>query len=230
MGKEEKWKIADRLYLVHKPEGETSLHLVKRFQCFIGAQKAGHAGTLDPLASGLMIIGTEEGTKKLSQFVGLDKVYLADVLFGESRDTGDREGNVIAEEVYRGDLDEERIASALDQLIGEHTFPAPRYSAVKVEGKPLYWYTRKGIEPPFIPEKKLALRRYQVLDTYSTERGKRFVARLRLEVGSGTYIRTLAEELGKLLGYPAFLKKLYRYTIGSYCDCDALRLPEIEME
>lgn len=209
--------------MVHKPVGISSFDLVYKMRKIMNTRKIGHAGTLDPLASGLMILGVDSGTKKMKNYVGLDKVYLADIIIGKSTTTGDREGEVVEQKLTHGvDMKESFLDDALQSLIGENYYPAPLYSAVKVLGKPLYKYAREGKIPPFIPEKEMSLKRIQVLDLYESERTH--IVRVRAEVGSGTYIRTLAEEFGNKIGYPASLKSLYRLSIGNYSDKDAFFL------
>lgn len=213
----QKHYIENDVLLVHKPVGITSFGLVAKMRKILGTRKIGHAGTLDPLASGLMILGINKGTKKLNKYIKKDKIYLADVIIGVSTTTGDREGEIVEEKiVYKGDITEFMIESVLKKLEGEHYYPAPLYSAVKVLGKPLYSYARRGEKPPFIPEKKMHLIKSQILDMYKS--GDRYIVRIRARVGSGTYIRTLAEELGKKIGYPASLKSLYRISIGDFSD------------
>ncbi len=214
--------IENDVLLVHKPKGISSFGLVAQMRKILGTRKVGHAGTLDPLASGLMIIGFHKGTKKLKNYLGLDKVYIADILIGKSTTTGDAEGEVIEEKKYLSDIHEEDIETSLKSLVGERYYPAPLYSAVKVNGKPLYKYAREGVEPPFIPEKKMHLKNYQIMETY--QNGNYFHMKLRVGVGSGTYVRTLAEEVGKKLGYPASLQSLYRLSVGQYQDKDAFCL------
>ncbi len=225
MEKLEKYHIDDEVLLVHKPISLTSFDFVARMRKVLNTKKVGHAGTLDPLASGLMIIGYNKGTKKMNTYVGLDKIYLAEIIIGKSTTTGDREGEVLEQKIpYMKDLSIRNCEVALETLLGEHFFPAPLYSAVKVAGKPLYKYAREGIEPPFIPEKKMELKRAFVLDVY--KQGDVAIVKIRAHVGSGTYIRTLAEEFGKHLGYPASLKSLHRFAIGEYYDYNAFRLEE----
>jgi tRNA pseudouridine55 synthase len=219
---DKKYFIEDDVLLVHKPIGISSFGLVAKMRKILGTRKVGHAGTLDPLASGLMIVGFNKGTKKLKKYLGLDKVYTADILIGKSTTTGDKEGEVVEEKEYLGDIKEIDIEEALESLLGERYYPAPLYSAVKVLGKPLYKYARDGKEPPFIPEKKMYLKKYQVLDFYKS--GNYFIIKIRVEVGSGTYIRTLAEELGKILKYPASIKTLYRLSIDKYLDLNSFNI------
>ncbi len=215
--------IEDGIVLVHKPIGITSFGLVSRMRRILNTRKVGHAGTLDPLASGLMIIGFNKGTKKMKNYVGMDKVYLAEIIIGKSTTTGDQEGDIIEEKIpYKNDMTNVHLDIVLQSLVGERYYPAPLYSAVKVLGKPLYKYARQGIEPPFIPEKKMHLKKVTILDNYKS--GTIYIVKIRAEVGSGTYIRTLAEEFGKNLGYPASLKSLYRVSIGKYLDKESFRL------
>ena len=212
--------IEDDILLVHKPIGITSFDVVARMRKILGTKKVGHAGTLDPLASGLMIVGFNKGTKKIEHYMKRDKTYIADVVIGYSTTTGDAEGDIIETKIPdKGDMKQVDLEQALESLYGEQYYPAPLYSAVKVQGKPLYAYAREGIEPPFIPEKKMDIKKIDIFDIYKS--GNTFIVTIRVQVGSGTYIRTLAEEFGKKIGYPASLKRLYRTSIDGYADTDA---------
>lgn len=215
--------IEDDILMVHKPIGISSFGLVAKMRRILDTRKIGHAGTLDPLASGLMILGINKGTKKINNYMKRDKTYLADIIIGYSTTTGDAEGDIVEQKKpYKEDLEKEDLEKVLNSLRGEHYYPAPLYSAVKVLGKPLYKYAREGIEPPFIPEKKMDLKRIEIFDIYNA--GETFIVTVRATVGSGTYIRTLAEEFGKKIGFPASLKKLYRISIDQYFDKDAYHL------
>lgn len=217
--------LEEDILLAHKPIGISSFGLISRMRRVLDTRKIGHAGTLDPLASGLMILGVNKGTKKINNYLKMDKTYIAEIFVGKSTTTGDREGEIVEQKIpYKSDLSEKKCEEALSALMGEHHYPAPLYSAVKVLGKPLYKYAREGIEPPFIPEKKMDLKNVYITDIYKQK--DLFVVKVRAEVGSGTYIRTLAEEFGKNLGYPASLKSLYRVKIGKYRDSEAYRLSE----
>lgn len=216
-----KCHVSEGVYLFDKPEGPSSFQFLQEIKREMRVQKIGHAGTLDPLASGLMIVGVNRGTKKMKDYLKLDKTYYAKIVLGESRTTGDREGDVIEAKDYKGDITEEQILQALTHLEGEHHFPAPLYSAVKVQGKPLYAYAREGKNPPFIPQKSLTLLSYEFISFQDKDNKRRLEIELRLRVGSGSYIRTFAEEFGKILGYPAFLLVLRRESIGKYHVTDA---------
>lgn len=215
-----KYFIESDVFLAHKPVGISSFGLLKKVRTRLGIKKIGHAGTLDPLASGLMIVGIGKGTKKMTQYLGLPKIYLAEVLLGKSTTTGDQEGDPLeTKDVFLQDFSKEKLEETLKEMLGEFEFPAPLYSAVKVNGKPLYRYAREGKEPPFIPTKKMLIKNIQFLDFFQKENF--LVLKIRVEVGSGTYVRTLAEKIGEKLSLPASLKNLYRIRIGEYSDYNA---------
>lgn len=197
--------------LIDKPVGITSFDVIRNLRKELGIRKMGHAGTLDPLASGLLIIATEEDTKKLDQFLKLPKTYEVSVRLGEKRDTGDLEGNIIEEKEFVGIDDLEKVVK---NFVGMHTLPVPIYSAIKVGGKPLYWYARNGVDVD-VPQKDMEVRGIELLGVEGSE------VRLSLDVSSGTYIRSLAEEFGRLLGYPATVSFLRRTKIGEYSVNDA---------
>lgn len=222
-----KFYIEEGIFLVHKPRGMSSFALVSRMRNILKTRKIGHAGTLDPLATGLMIMGVNKGTKKLKNYVGLDKVYLAEILIGQSTRTGDAEGEIVEEKIPDPlFMKESDIDDAFQSLLGESYYPAPLYSAVKVLGKPLYKYAREGVQPPYIPDKKMHVHNVQIVDLY--KKGLFYIVKVRVRVGSGTYIRTLAEEFGKKINYPAHLHKLYRVSIGEYLDQNAFRLDDFQ--
>jgi tRNA pseudouridine55 synthase len=210
----------------------------------MGVKKMGHGGTLDPLASGLMIIGVEKGTKRLNDFLKLSKVYEAEVLLGIKTTTGDMEGAIIEQKpVEAVSLDE--IQKILQSMVGKLTLPVPAYSAIKIAGKPLYKYARQHLDVGR-PSKEMEifwikLRSYRKLCVLfpPLKKGRsggvivetkippltppckggekeRLVISIELEVASGTYIRSIAEEIGHRLGYPATIKELRRTKIGEF--------------
>jgi tRNA pseudouridine55 synthase len=212
------------ILLIDKPKGITSFDVIRRLRKKLNIKKMGHAGTLDPLASGLMIIGTEEDTKKLNHYLKLSKVYYAEILLGKKTDTGDLEGKVIQETRVVEKLKKSDIEDILQSFVGKNFFKVPLYSAIKVNGKSLYKYARAGKEPPRIPEKEMEVRNISLLDAYQS--GDFFVIRIRVEVSSGTYIRVLGEEIGKKLSYPATLKELRRTQIGDFLIGEAEELED----
>jgi len=206
--------MKENILLINKPKGITSFDVIRKLRRQLGIKKMGHAGTLDPLASGLMIIAINEGTKKLDQFLKLPKVYIADILLGESRDTGDMEGEIIEEKNFEGELTREEILQVLEGMKGKHKILVPKYSAIKVDGKPLYKYAREGIEPPRIPEKEMEILDINLLEQEKLE--NRFLIQVEINVSSGSYIRSISEEIGKRFGYPSVLADLKRISIGEY--------------
>ena len=188
--------------------------------------KVGHAGTLDPLATGLMIIGVGKGTKKLTELVKLDKEYVAEVRIGESRTTGDLEGDII-EEKEVSNISQDEIDSAVASLVGTLRLPVSAYSAIKIDGKPMYKRAREaektGEVVTDVPMRDMTVYEAEVLDSKNLiiYDKKRMVVTVRFFVASGVYVRSLGEELGKRLGYPATLQNLRRTKVGEFSVEDA---------
>jgi len=208
------------ILLIDKPIGITSFDVIRKLRRELGIRKMGHAGTLDPLASGLLIVATEEDTKKLEQFLKLPKTYEVAVRLGEKRSTGDLDGEVV-ESSEVGEVTEEQIQEVLSNFAKVHTLQAPLYSAIKVEGKPLYWYARNNVEVE-VPIREMEVTGVKLLNI---EKDEEFTTvNLELAVTSGAYIRTLAEEFGRILGYPATTAALRRTIIGEYSVEDAKKI------
>ncbi len=190
----------------------------------MGVKKMGHAGTLDPLATGLMIIGVGKGgTRVLNEFSGLDKVYTAVAKLGERTTTGDEEGEVLERKTV--EIDSKDAKEATLNLKGEQNLPVPLYSAIKKKGKPLYWYARRGL-PVDIPLKKMVVKEIDFEGMYK-ENGITFIG-FRVNVSAGTYIRSLVEELGRKLGVPATTSAIRRLNIGCHSVNEAGSLEDIE--
>lgn len=220
----QKHYIEPDVLLVHKPVGMSSFDVIRRLRPVLGTRKIGHAGTLDPLASGLMILGINKGTKKLTQYLKLPKTYIAKICIGVSTTTGDAEGDIVDEKyVEKNDSKYDDLEDAVISMKGSYTLQVPLYSAIKVQGKALYQYAREGKTPPYIPEKEMTITAIQLLDSY--RRGQYQIVTVRVEVSSGTYVRTLGEEFGRRIGYPASLIGLQRISIDRYLDADAYRFP-----
>jgi tRNA pseudouridine55 synthase len=208
------------ILLVDKPVGKTSFDVIRILRRKLGVKKMGHAGTLDPLASGLMIIGLGAGTKRLSDFVKLDKEYLAEILIGEKRSTGDMEGIVLSEKTVTktGKEIHDLVYSALENMIGELSLPVSAYSAIKVAGVPMYRQARLAERiGELVTEVPMRVMKVYEAQLFKIElKPGRAVATVKFAVGSGTYIRSLAEELGNRLGYPATLYSLRRIKVGQF--------------
>lgn len=216
------------ILLIDKPKGITSYDVIRILKNKLEIHnkrgqprvKIGHAGTLDPLASGLMIIGLKNGTKKLNEYLKLPKTYIAEVLIGESRTTGDMEGEII-DSVEKVDLSEERISRTVLGMTGGLQLPVPSYSAIKQNGTALYKKARRG-EKVETPIKKMVIRDTKLLGIEKTT--DRVIATIEFDVESGVYIRSVAEELGRRLGYPATIKELRRTRIGDFLIKDAEKM------
>lgn len=212
------------ILLLDKPRGITSAKAVERVKHALGAKKVGHGGTLDPLATGLLIIGINEGTKALTTYLKLPKTYEAEILLGERRSTGDLEGEVI-ETTDVPEIPREEIEKALKSMEGTLTLPVSAYSAVKQGGEALYKKARRG-ENVAVPLRAMEVRKADYFDISKYSEGK-WAVKVVFDVGSGTYIRSLAEELGRRLGYPATLAKLRRTRIGEFDIKDAKTLEQL---
>jgi tRNA pseudouridine55 synthase len=207
----------DDILLIDKPKGITSFDVIRRLRRELGIKKMGHGGTLDPLATGLMIIGIEKGTKKLNEYLKLPKEYIAEIRIGERRSTGDLEGIVLESKEVKH-IEETQIQNVIQSLVGTQTLPVSAYSAIKKDGVPLYKRARKaeakGEVIEDVPMREMDVTEAELLTIEYVD--SFCVLTVRFYVGSGTYIRSLAEEVGKRLGYPATLQNLRRTKIGEF--------------
>ncbi|MFH1790118.1 MAG: tRNA pseudouridine(55) synthase TruB [bacterium] len=214
------------IILIDKPKHITSFDVIRILRRKAKIKKMGHAGTLDPLASGLLIVATEQDTKKLNNFLKLDKQYIANALFGLQTDTGDMEGRIIQEQ-YLESIDMEKFKEILSGMIGKSMLRVPIYSAIKSGGEALYKKAQRG-EHVIPPKKEMNLISASIIDkSFKKEiiNGHSCVSiGINFFVGSGTYIRTLIEELGRRLDVPATLKDLRRTKIGDYNIEEAIKI------
>lgn len=213
----------EEILLIDKPKGITSFDVIRILRKKLGIKKMGHAGTLDPLASGLLIIGIEKGTKKLEEYLGLPKTYLMEVLLGKRTETGDMEGKVL-EEAEVKEIDLGQVKKVLEEMVGEIELTLPIYSAIKVKGQPLYKYARKGIriEPP---KRKTKIFKLNLLNNFQDE--KFWILEIEMDCEKGTYARSVGEEIGRRLGLPATLRNLRRTKIGTFDISEAKKIEEI---
>ncbi len=261
--------IHSEILLIDKPKGITSFDVVYKVRRKLNPKpivgrpkrkdwvrlKVGHAGTLDPLATGLMIIGVGKGTKKLTELTKLDKEYITEVRIGEKTTTGDLEGELLKEKVVTtDDISLEEISSVVDSLVGTHRLPVSAYSAIKKDGVPMYKRARKaqekGKQVIDVPLRDMTVYEAEILsikntiiyDSEEVDNGEdgmldttvnrssggdsRVVVTVRFAVASGVYIRSLGEELGRRLGYPATLQNLRRTKIGEFSVEDAQQLSD----
>ncbi|MCS7091798.1 MAG: tRNA pseudouridine(55) synthase TruB [Patescibacteria group bacterium] len=209
--------------LIDKPKNLTSHDVINILRKITGVKKIGHAGTLDPNATGLLIIGIgREFTKKLGYFASqVSKEYEAEIILGETRDTFDAEGAVIRVNSLVPSLDQ--IKLVLEKKIGRQKQIPPKFSAIKIQGRKAYELARKG-ESFMLKPKDVVVHSIDLLD-YNYPKLK-----LLLKVSSGTYIRSLANDVGDMLSCGAYLNELRRTKIGKYSVCEADKLENIKPE
>ena len=207
------------LLLVNKPSGITSFGLLKQIKKKLSVNKIGHCGTLDPIAQGLMLVLVGKATKKQDFFMKKDKIYKATVKLGIKTDTADMAGKIIATAGYEH-ITVDDIKKVCENFTGEIEQIPPMYSALKVKGKKLCDLARQGIT---IERKKRKIIIYSIdilnfkKDTFET----------RIKCSSGTYIRTLAEDIGNALKTEAVLSGLIREQIDNWKLSDALTVEQL---
>lgn len=227
-------KVAEGILVINKPKGLTSHDVVARVRRTYGVKKVGHAGTLDPLAEGVLIVLVGQATKRQSEFMEMEKEYKAEITFGAETDTYDSEGKIklkVKSQKLKL-LSEEMVRGKLQGFMGEIEQTVPPYSAVKVGGKKLYQLARRGkISEVKLPKRKVTIYNLELLDfrpldprdeTFGPENLPK--AKLRIVCSRGTYIRSLAYDLGRKLGCGAFLSGLVRTRVGRYSLAKALTL------
>lgn len=215
--------MENEIILIDKPEGITSFGVVARVRRVLSEKagkkvKVGHTGTLDPFATGLLILLAGKATKRSNEFLKLDKEYVAEIRLGETSTTGDPEGEI--QKSYSGEApDFEEVKKVVQSFVGEIWQKVPAFSAVKVEGRRAYEMARKGL-PVETPTRKVNIYNIEILE-YRWP-----VLKIRTEVSSGTYIRTLGEDIGKKLGTGAYLTALRRTRIDKYTVDEAISLED----
>ena len=207
-----------RILLINKPKHWTSFDVVKKLRFVLKVKKIGHAGTLDPLATGLLIIGTGKYTKKLNELQGLDKSYTGTFEVGKTTPSYDLETEFDSHTDWSHLLRED-FERARDHLTGEIQQVPPAYSAIKVDGERAYNRARARKEVKLDPRPVL-IRDLQISTSQLPE------VSFEVSCSKGTYIRTLAHDFGRELGVGAYLKELVRTKIGSYHLANAFELED----
>lgn len=210
-------EMTDGIILIDKPAGMSSFGVVARVRRQLTEKagrrvKVGHTGTLDPFATGLMILVVGKETKNAGQFSKLDKVYEATIRLGQTSSTGDPEGEMTP--VSDTKPSEEAVLEALEGFIGQIEQTPPMFSAIKINGQRAYKLARKG-EVVEIPTRTVTIHSLELLD-YSYPDIK-----IRTHVSSGTYIRSLAQDIGQVLGTGAYCSELRRTKIADWSVTDA---------
>lgn len=214
----------DGVLLVNKDVGCTSRDVVNVISKKFGMKKVGHFGTLDPLASGLLVIGLGACTKIGNYFLDDFKEYIAEVLVGTSTDTYDITGKIL-EKISDVFLDKDKLIGVLNSFLGSYLQEVPIYSAVKVNGKKLYDYARSG-EDVVLPKKQVTVFDISFLDMKRKDNELYF--RFKTKVSKGTYIRSLINDISKKIGIPLTMSALVRTKQYKFSLEDAYTLEDIK--
>lgn len=206
-----------RLLLINKPQHWTSFDVVKKLRYVLKVKKIGHAGTLDPLATGLLIIGTGKFTKKLNELQGLDKTYEGVIEIGKTTPSYDLETEFDSQESWEH-ITPEDIGRVKEELTGPLQQIPPAHSAIKVDGERAYKKARKNKEVKLEP-------RSVIIHSFDIEPNLPEL-HFKVHCSKGTYIRSLAHDFGQKLGVGGYLKKLVRTGVGDYKLSDAKDLDE----
>ena len=190
--------------ILDKPQGVSSANCVYKLRSMLGIKRIGHCGTLDPLATGLLPICIGEATKFSNYASDLDKVYEVGIKFGIETDTGDITGKIVSERKFTGF--KKNLDQSLTNLEGYQNQVPPMYSAIKIKGKPLYYWARKGVSL-YRESRQIEIKSIELLSQ------SRFSAVLRVFCSKGTYIRSLVEALGRDLGCLATMTSLRRLKV-----------------
>lgn len=215
-----KWRSVDGIVLLNKPIGLSSNQALQRVRRLYRAEKAGHTGALDPLATGMLPLCLGEATKFSQFLLDADKRYITCIQLGKRTTTGDREGEILSDEAIPA-LTDAQLELVLDCFRGEIEQIPPMYSALKHEGKPLYEYARQGI----VIERKR--RRVTIANLTLLSRTEDTLT-LDIQCTKGTYIRTIGEDIGEALGCGAHLHSLHRVSTAGYSPDGMLSLEEFE--
>ena len=212
-------KNVNGVLLLDKPLGFSSNQALQKVKWLYSAAKAGHTGTLDPLATGLLPICLGEATKFAQYVTDADKTYFATIKLGVTTNTGDAEGEILSAQPVN--ITQAQFEQASQQFVGEISQIPPMYSALKHEGKPLYTYAREGVDIARQP--RLITIKHIELSTFLDD-----IAQITVICSKGTYIRTLAEDIGKNLGCGAHLTGLRRTETAGYLLSQAISIEQLE--
>ena len=203
-----KLELNSNFYLINKPKSWTSQDLCSKFKKLYNFNKVGHSGTLDPNATGLMLIATNKYTKLFDYITNKDKTYVVKTLFGYDSETLDIDSNY--EKIHEIDLNKikDEFINAVNNKKGESLQIPPKYSAVKVKGKRLYKYAREGKEVE-IPKRKINVKKIEIIKIDNE------TAEIKVKVSEGTYIRSLISDIAKSLNTVAIVSDLERISIGN---------------
>ncbi len=211
--------MRDGILIIDKPRGLTSHDVVDQVRKILKIRCVGHSGTLDPLASGVLVILIGRATKLFTRFLNFDKEYTATLTLGKITDTGDAYGRVL-EEVSVPAINEEKIREVFKGFIGEIQQIPPMVSAIRYRGRRLYQFARKGIEIPRQP-RKVAIRELKLLELSFLE------IKFYIKCSTGTYIRQLGSDIARRLGSGGYISEIQRLSVGPYHIKNAINIDQI---
>lgn len=211
---------AGEVILIDKDKGYSSFNIVHKIRKAVQVKKVGHAGTLDPAATGLLIVCTGKKTKEISSYQGMNKVYSGTITLGKRTSSMDGESEVIEEKSIDG-ITEELIRDTVKLFIGNIKQVPPMFSALKHKGKRLYKLARQGVEVERQP-REVTVYHYDITEINLPE------VRFEVECSKGTYVRVLADDLGNKLGCGGYLSSLRREKIGEFSVDNAYTINEFE--
>ncbi len=209
------------IVIINKEKGDTSQKVVSKVKRILNVKKAGHIGTLDPLATGVLPVLIGEATKLSKYLIEHNKTYIATIQLGQKRDTGDEEGKII-EMCEVGNIDEKIVKQVLKGFEGLQKQIPPQYSAIKVNGKKLYEYARKGQEVE-IPAREIEIYAIRLLEIKQEEKQMMF----EVSCSKGTYIRVLCEDIAEKLGTCGYMKNLQRIAVDKFLIENATELEKL---
>ena len=209
----------DQLIVVNKPEGYTSRDVVNKLSKILNTKKIGHTGTLDPIATGVLVCLTGKYTKLVDLLTALDKEYVAEIKLGIKTDTGDVTGNVI--DTSNKVILKNDILDVIKKFPKKYLQTVPKYSAVKINGKKLYEYARENIDIE-LPKREVSIYNLELI-SFNED-----IIKIKTKVSKGTYIRSLIEDICDMLGTVGSMKSLVRTKQGAFSIDEAFTLEDIE--
>lgn len=214
--------MLDGILIIDKPAGITSHDVVAKVRRALKTKRVGHTGTLDPLATGVLVVCVEKATKLVNYLTCDEKTYEVEMKFGIKTDTGDITGKIIDEDTNY-DIDMNKIKRTLDKFIGKQEQIPPMYSAIKVNGKKLYSYAREGIKIEIEP-RSIEIYNIELMNINKEEKQISF----RVSCSKGTYIRSLCEDIAEKLGTVGYMKDLKRTKVGDFEIKEAITIEELK--
>ena len=212
--------MKDGILIINKPDGMTSHDVVSRVRRKLNMKKVGHTGTLDPLATGVLVMLLGKSTKLSDKFIGMNKAYRATLILGKTTDSADIQGKITEEKPY-ADVTREKMEKVMSRFVGEIDQLPPMVSAVRVGGKRLYELARKGLVVERTP------RRVTVM-VLKIEAFDLPYVRFYMECSKGTYVRQLAHDIGQALGCGACISQIERTKVGDFSIEESVKLEDID--